>query len=334
MFSKLELHMKRPYLLLLPVIVATALIAKAYYPGWWGCQSFSEADRSKIVSYLSRRYGLGDSASIKVTPGAILQGACIRRLSVVAPRWAQEQTFYLSPDKRYLSRDAGDLDHTPKSLLTAKPATAEKSVDMGELTAGNPPSVGPENAPVTLVEFSDFQCPYCKQLAIALTGKLLSDEKKQVRIVFRQYPLPFHSHAKEEAELSACVAQQSIPAFWNLHDYLFGHQPSGKDQDGHADVIAAALTFLRTQRDVSVPTVQTCMSSHSTAGLIDADIKLAEKYGVTGTPTFFVNSERRVGALDEASLRDLIEKAKQSKQQPPGAAPNQIAAATDNSGTR
>jgi protein-disulfide isomerase len=121
-----------------------------------------------------------------------------------------------------------------------------------------------------------------------------------------------HSHAKEEAELSACVAGQSMPVFWALNDYLFNHQVSGEGND----LVSASMQFLRTQKDANVASVQACINKHAMAQKVDEDVRLGQKYGVTGTPTFFVNGQREVGAKDEAALKQLIDQVIMNPHQP------------------
>ena len=74
------------------------------------------------------------------------------------------------------------------------------------------------------MEFSDFQCPYCKRMTDVLENGLRADERKDIRIVFHNYPLPMHPWAKDAAEVAGCAALQSDAAFWKVHDYLFQNQ--------------------------------------------------------------------------------------------------------------
>jgi protein-disulfide isomerase len=313
-FSKLEWRIRWPYLLLLPVLVAGVAALNVYYPFWKGCSSFSDSDRQRVSSYLSKRFGLGDVSGVEVYAGTTLPGTCTRKLNVRSSHWKQDQSFLLSSDKRYLFRGVDDLTAEPKQIAAdvAAAPNAVVPVDMAELTAGNPPSLGPSDAPVTLVEFSDFQCPFCKRFAATLKDQVLPEEKGRLRLVFRQFPLPMHSHAKEEAELSACVAGQSMPVFWALNDYLFNHQVSGEGND----LVSASMQFLRTQKDANVASVQACINKHAMAQKVDEDVRLGQKYGVTGTPTFFVNGQREVGAKDEAALKQLIDQVIMNPHQP------------------
>jgi protein-disulfide isomerase len=177
-----------------------------------------------------------------------------------------------------------------ESKLNGKPKTAEflTVADMAELVSNNPPTIGKTDAPVTLVLFSDFQCPYCRQLAFTLK-QLDPKIKGDVRIVFHQFPLPMHQFAYREAELTACTAQQSTQAFWALYDFLYTGVPIEED---FTDV---AVEWLKSRNDVKVSELSECVQAHQTSGLVERDISLGKSYGVLGTPTMFINGQRVIG---------------------------------------
>src|SRR5690606_35645394 len=92
-----------------------------------------------------------------------------------------------------------------------------------DVNVGSSPALGPETAKVTIVEFSDFQCPYC-----AKASEIIHEVKKKygnkIRVVFKQYPLPFHKDAKKAANAALCANEQSTDKFWKLHDIMFKDQ--------------------------------------------------------------------------------------------------------------
>ncbi|MBO0684199.1 MAG: Na+/H+ antiporter NhaA [Candidatus Dormibacteraeota bacterium] len=157
---------------------------------------------------------------------------------------------------------------------------------------------GPEDAPVTLVEYGDFECPYCGQ-AEPVLRELLRD-MGDVRYVWRHLPLSdVHPHAQLAAEASEAAAAQGV--FWEMHDTLLAHQDALRVSDliGHAEQLG--LDVERFERD---------LRRHAGAGRVGADVDSADLSGVSGTPTFFVNGRRHYGAYDIQSLSRAVRDAR------------------------
>ncbi|MFL6259597.1 MAG: thioredoxin domain-containing protein [Thermoanaerobaculia bacterium] len=161
--------------------------------------------------------------------------------------------------------------------------------------AATGPAKGPASAPVTIVEFSDFQCPFCSRL----TPTLAEVEKKygdKVRLVFRQYPLPFHQNAQKAAEASLCAADQG--KFWELHDAMFGNQGElGVDQ---LKAKAASL-------GLNADKFNKCLDSGEKAAAIQADVKAGSAAGVSGTPAMFINGRFINGAVPLDNITTVID---------------------------
>lgn len=149
--------------------------------------------------------------------------------------------------------------------------------------APDPPARGPADATLEIVEFSDFECPFCAG-AWPVLDSLLMRHPGEVRVVYRHYPLPMHPDAEPAAMASIEAARQG--AFWKYHDLLFAHQDRLADADlvGYADSLGLdAEAFARALRD----------RAHQNE--VAADVALGRTLGVVGTPTFFVNGYRLVG---------------------------------------
>ena len=157
------------------------------------------------------------------------------------------------------------------------------------------PARGPSGAPVEIVEFSDFQCPFCLQ-AHPTIAKVLSTYGDRIRFVYRHYPLPNHADARPAAEASACAAEQD--KFWPYHDRLFGNQT----KLGAADLKqhASALELDRAQFDA-------CVDSHKYAKYVDEDLAAGEDAGVSGTPAFFINGRVLGGAQPFEAFTRVID---------------------------
>jgi protein-disulfide isomerase len=161
---------------------------------------------------------------------------------------------------------------------------------------------GPADAPVTLVEYGDYQCPYCGQ-AHPILKALQARMGDRLRLVFRNFPLTeLHPNALHAAEAAESVAEQAGPdAFWAMHDTLYEHQRSL--DDAHLVRYAAAL-------GADGDRVSSDLESGAHEERIRADFMSGVRSGVNGTPTFFINGRRHQGAYDIAGLTAAVKIAK------------------------
>lgn len=147
-----------------------------------------------------------------------------------------------------------------------------------EIESGESPTKGPENAPVTVVEFSDFQCPYCARInpALAEVRERFGDK---VRVEFRQFPLrQIHPQAQKAAEAALCAGDQD--KFWQMHDALFESQQQLAQLDYKAKAAELGLDTAR---------FSSCLDSEAKAEAVQADLEAGRKAGVSGTPALYVN---------------------------------------------
>jgi protein-disulfide isomerase len=184
----------------------------------------------------------------------------------------------------------------PRSLrIRALLGTAEPLVDLAvDVDPERDHIRGPLDAPVTVVEYGDFECPYCGQ-AEPVVRELLR-EFGDVRYVWRHLPLnDVHLHAQLAAEAAEAAANQG--AFWEMHDLLLSHQDALDPDDlvGYAQQVG--LDVERFAADVD---------RHAGAVRVAEDVDSADLSGVSGTPTFFVNGRRHYGAYDSASLAAAV----------------------------
>jgi protein-disulfide isomerase len=156
---------------------------------------------------------------------------------------------------------------------------------------------GPETASVTLVEYGDFECPYCG-LAEPVVRDLLMDD--DLRYVWRHLPLTdVHPRAQIAAEVSEAAAAQD--AFWEMHDLLLANQENLKPADLMAYAVQLGLDNDRIHDEVK---------RHIAAARVAQDVESADLSGVSGTPTFFVNGQRHYGAYDLETLKAAIKTAR------------------------
>jgi protein-disulfide isomerase len=186
-------------------------------------------------------------------------------------------------------------------LKEKTPVTLSLEPPRHTLASAASPAKGPENAPIEIVEFSDFQCPYC--LAANPTVKRVLDTYgDRVRFVYRNYPLPNHPQARPAAEAAQCANAQG--RFWPYHDRLFAN-PS-KLSDGDLKRTAAELG-LDTGR------FNACLDSHQFKEVIDADLQAGQEAGVSGTPAFFINGREINGAQPFEQFQRIIDEELQLK---------------------
>lgn len=172
--------------------------------------------------------------------------------------------------------------------------------DPNKVPGVNTPMRGSPEAPVTIVEFGDFECPYC-QASFPVVLQMLSDYPEQIKLVFRHYPLTtIHPFARAAAEAAACAEVQG--KFWPYHDQLYMH-PANLDEAG---LVAAA-----TATGLDVMKWQQCRALGIGARRVDSDMADARALGVHGTPTWFINNHEIEGALNTSQFRALIEGALQ-----------------------
>ncbi len=157
------------------------------------------------------------------------------------------------------------------------------------------PMKGPAKAPVTIVEFSDYQCPYCGR-AEATVLEVLKKYGDKVRLVYRDYPLAMHQNANVAAQASECAKEQG--KFWEMHDAMFANQSKLTQPD-----LLETAGSLKMDKDK----FKACLDGGKYKDEVQKDFDDGQKYGVTGTPTFFINGIPVVGARDVNSFADLID---------------------------
>ncbi len=177
-------------------------------------------------------------------------------------------------------------------------SSAEASSSPGSVgpDAAWPPVRGASAAPVTMVEYGDFECPFCGEEEPVVRA-LLAAYGTNLRLEWRNFPLTdVHPYAEGAAIAAWCAGQQGW--FWPMHDTLFAHQ-DGLD-GASLEVYAAAI-------GLDMPTWKACTSSPEAAQAIAADVALGQSLGVWGTPTFFINGVEEIGALPQADLASVID---------------------------
>ena len=175
-----------------------------------------------------------------------------------------------------------------------------------DVTVGDSPSIGSANAPVTLVEFADYQCPYCHQME-PVVQSIREQYGDKIRFVYKNFPLPNHQFAEKASEAALCAGQQG--QYWAYHDRLFA-------SNGPNDLDVPGLK--KTAADLKLDTARfnTCLDSGAEAATVARTLGEGKAIGISGTPSFTINGYYLSGAIPQEVLTDVInvELAKASRQ--------------------
>lgn len=180
-------------------------------------------------------------------------------------------------------------------VFLAPPKLVVKSEEVADA-----PSFGDRDAPVTIIEFSDFQCPFCRQ-SQATIKKILETYNHQVRLVFRHFPLEMHSDAFSSAQAAVCANQQGL--FWKYHDALFS---SNDLSDKGLNRIAQTVGLDSSKFDQ-------CMTSDKSREVVTKDVKDAQRLGINSTPTFIVNGNLIRGAISFSEFSAVVDRELKSR---------------------
>ena len=196
--------------------------------------------------------------------------------------------------------DAGQTAQTvaqPSGPIAAAPITEEPQFVRYDIPAEGFPSIGPANAPITIVEFSDYQCPFCRRWHEQVYEPLLAAYPGKIRMVYRHLPLTsIHPDAFAAAEAAMCAGDQD--AYWPYHEKLFSSETLGMQ------------TYVQYAQELSLDmeAFQICMTENKFKEAIEADSDFAVNLGVRSTPTFFINGLAIVGAQPLDVFKQVIDK--------------------------
>jgi len=182
---------------------------------------------------------------------------------------------------------------------TTIPTVVPPPATYASVPIGTSPARGNRDALVTIVQFSDFQCPFCQRVEPTLTS-LETTYGSDLRVVWKNNPLPFHPRAEPAAELALeARSQMGESAFWTAHDHLFNAPAGGLDD--------ASLLDLARKMGMDTGKASTAILTHKYKAQIDADVALASSLKASGTPTFFINGRLLVGAQPYTEFKRVID---------------------------
>jgi protein-disulfide isomerase len=254
-----------------------------------------------VNAFMQQMFGHDPSVTWKVLEikPAEAEGLAEITVALSLPQGKQNQKLYVTPDGHHAV--VGDIIPFGPHPFDDAREKLQKGI--------TGPALGPADAPVTIVEFSDLQCPYCKQ-AQPTIDKLLGEEKN-ARLVFQNFPLPSHNWAAKGADYADCVAKTSTEAFWKFIHSVYDAQaditPENADEK---------LTAWAGQAGVKGSEVAKCSASAEASGRVQHSIALGASVDVTSTPTLFINGRKinNVNGVPLELLKSLVDfAAKQGK---------------------
>jgi protein-disulfide isomerase len=251
-------------------------------------------DKPTLEAYIRHLFAWGPHIKVEIAnpKPAPLPGMVEVDVHASAGPATQDEIFYVSKDGQNIVR--GTIFDVKENPFKA---------DLDKLKTTFQPNYGTPGAPVVLVLFSDFQCPYCKDEAKMLRANLLSAYPKQVRVYFMDLPLEqIHQWAKPASIAGRCIFKQNPDAFWQYHDWIYDHQ-SEITKDNLRDKI---LEFAK-GKDIDALQLGRCMDTKQTESEVDNTIAQSRELRVNSTPTLFVNGRRLPAQVAWNDLRGIID---------------------------
>ncbi len=187
---------------------------------------------------------------------------------------------------------------TANADTAAEEVTIPENIKRYDVPEDGDPSLGPANAEITIIEFSDFECPYCTKWQVEVWPEIQKAFPKQVRLVYRDFPLyGLHANAEAAAEAANCAGDQG--AYWEYHDKLFGAE---------SGLGTSAFNQYANELGLDAEKFSTCLESGLFKDEVKADYEYASNLGISSTPTFFINGIAVVGAQPFSVFQQIITK--------------------------
>jgi protein-disulfide isomerase len=254
----------------------------------------SAQSEDALIKYFRKKNNLPPTATVTVQglkDSANFKGSKEGTLNIAGPQGNKAVQFIASPDLKYVV--VGEVLDT-----SVDPAKAV----MAKINVAGEPFKGAKDAKVTIVEYSDFQCPFCKRGYDTIETGVLKQYEGKVKFYFRHFPLPFHPWAMPGAIAAECAKVQKPEAYWTLYDAYFTHQGEVNPQN----VKDKAIEFLKDAK-IDMTKWGACFDAKETAAKVNAQHDEGASLGVTGTPAFFINGRMLVGAQPIEQFKNVID---------------------------
>lgn len=233
---------------------------------------------------------------LQVDDEGVADGSSFRRIAIRVPAPKHSLELFLSPDQRFLSEALLDTTISP----TTERRRVARETELALRMDGSPVQ-GSGSAAVALVEFSDFQCPFCRRFTDVL-DHLPDEDLQSVKVVFKHRPLAMHLWARRAALAAICASFQSNETFWRLERFLFANQ----DTITAINLEDKLVAFAEGAGEIDLVRLHKCLAEESAEKVLLRDEKLAELYHVDAIPTVFVNGVRSVGFRSSEELQAAL----------------------------
>jgi protein-disulfide isomerase len=280
-------------LTILPALLMVAGLSAQTPPKTQTAPPF-QMDKPKVEAYLRHLFVWPSAIQMTLSDPvpSDVPGLYQFRMRAAQGEASQEEEFYISSDGQKIIRGT--------AFELAKNPFKE---DLDKLKTEYQPNFGTPGAPVVLVEFSDFECPFCRQEAQVLRQNLLKTYPKEVRLYYMDFPLEsLHPWAKAASIAGRCIFHQNASAFWDYHDWIFGHQ-----EEITPDNLKSKVLEFASGKGLVADPLSSCIDSKATESEVDNTRQMGHALGVDQTPTLFVNGRRMVGVANFADLQRVID---------------------------
>ena len=248
----------------------------------------------EISSYIRKVFNVPMGVTIAVTeaPQSTIPGMRMIHVQFTSDRGNQTQDAWITPDG--------------KTLIVGR--TFDMSVDpfkenLAKMNLQGAPVTGKADAKVTIVEYTDFQCPFCGRANVTIE-QLLKDYDGKIKVVYKSLPLNIHNWAEDAAVAGACISEQSNDAFWNYAHFFFTNQTTLTK-----DTLKDKILGMAADNKLDADKLKACIDARSTLAKVQADQKEAQNLGFNSTPSFVVNGRPLVGAVPIEQFKQAIDEA-------------------------
>jgi protein-disulfide isomerase len=289
---------------------ALAQGAPAASPASAGAVATDPARDAALKSYLQKHFRIPNASLITMGPAfkTPLDGLLARQLIVSNERGQKVATmlFFDKDENKAVIGQYIDVSKEPWGR-----------VNMGAVSLDDRPTLGPADAKVTIVEFADFECPFCAHAFSVLETLVNTTYKGKVKLIFKNYPLSQHLWAGKAAAAAECARLQNPAAFWDFARYFYANQGTinPKNLQENVDKVAKAQML-------DAPSLKACMNSPQTEARIRQDQMDATTLRVSSTPTFFVDGIPVVG-LPDGKILEFVINSELAEKSPTAAATNE-----------
>jgi protein-disulfide isomerase len=261
--------------------------------------SLSAEQSEKIGTYIRKAFGVPTNVGVVVKEGGEqkIPGLTSIQVQFVTDKGSQVQDAWVSPDQKIMV-----IGRVLDLTVDLDKQRADKAKEnLGKVNLANAPVKGAPAAKVTIVEYTDFQCPFCSR-GYTTVEQLLKDYDGKVKVVYKALPLNIHNWAEDSAVAAACVAEQNKDAFWKYYSFFFQNQATIKK-----DTLNEKVMSMAKENGLDEAALKTCIDTKKTLPQVQADMKEAQSLGFNSTPSFMVNGMPLIGAKPIEEFKQIID---------------------------